>query len=304
MAGCAAISLKVTEAPSASDFSSALIVCSSGTRFMSIKTGGATMPRRMLTTRSVPPPSGMACGLSARAAIASASVFGLMMRKSGSASISALHPYPPLPLPLDPSCPRLSRASTSFASLPKQAVDGRNKSGHDNGEAEARAWSLASALLLRRPPPFLDRLKDAVGRHRQIVEADANCIGDGVGQRRQEGGERAFARLLGAERPVRVVALDNADLDRRGILDGRHAVIEHVGSEHQPVEIGGFLAHRLAHAHPDRALHLAFDGEAVERLAAVMRDPDLVDGDDAGLLVDRDFDHLRRVGVAHGAADG
>ena len=35
-----------------------------------------------------------------------------------------------------------------------------------------------------------------------------------------------------------------------------------------------------------------------------MRDPDLVDGDDAGLLVDGDLDHLRRIAVAHGAADG
>ena len=68
--------------------------------------------------------------------------------------------------------------------------------------------------------------------------------------------------------------------------------------------IAGFLAHRLAHAHPDRALHLALDGEPVERLAAIVRDPDLVDGDDAGLLVDADFDHLRRIAVAHGAADG
>src|SRR5512144_1819758 len=78
--------------------------------------------------------------------------------------------------------------------------------------------SLAPALLLRRAPPFLDCLEDAVGRHRQVVEADADRIGDGVGQRRQEGGKRAFARFLGAERPMRVDAFDNADLDRRGIL--------------------------------------------------------------------------------------
>ena len=158
--------------------------------------------------------------------------------------------------------------------------------------------------MLFRRRSLLDRLEHAVGRHRQIVEADADGVGDGVGQRRQEGGERAFARLLGAERPVRIVALDDADFDRRRILNGRHAVVEHVGGEHQAVVIGGFFAHRLAHAHPHRALHLAFDREPVERLAAVMRDPDLVDGDDAGLLVDAHLDHLRRIGIAHGAADG
>src|SRR6202030_2997315 len=32
--------------------------------------------------------------------------------------------------------------------------------------------------------------------------------------------------------------------------------------------------------------------------------PDLVDGDDAGLLVDAHLDHLGRIAVAHGAADG
>jgi len=31
----------------------------------------------------------------------------------------------------DPSCPRLSRASTSFMGRQKKDVDGRNKSGHD-----------------------------------------------------------------------------------------------------------------------------------------------------------------------------
>ena len=67
--------------------------------------------------------------------------------------------------------------------------------------------------------------------------------------------------------------------------------------------IGGLLAHGLAHAHPYRALHLAFHREPVERLAAVMRHPDLVDADDAGILIDADLDHLRRIAVAHGAAD-
>ena len=165
---------------------------------------------------------------------------------------------------------------------------------------------------IRRPPlrlaaaaraRFSMRGEHPVGRHRQIVEAQPDGIGDGIGERRQERRERALARLLGAERPVRIVALDDADLDRRRILDGRHAVVEHVGGEQQAVVVAGLLAHRLAHAHPHRALHLALDREAVERLAAIVRHPDLVDGDHAGLLVDAHLDHLRRVAVAHGAAD-
>jgi len=33
--------------------------------------------------------------------------------------------------PLNPSCPGLTRASTSFLIAPRQAVDGRDKPGHD-----------------------------------------------------------------------------------------------------------------------------------------------------------------------------
>src|ERR1035437_2747186 len=88
IAGCSASAVSRTEAPISSVFTSALMVDSSATWFMSMSTGGATMPRRIFTTRSVPPPSGMLPGLAARAASASSSVAGLSMRKSGRASIN------------------------------------------------------------------------------------------------------------------------------------------------------------------------------------------------------------------------
>ena len=44
--------------------------------------------------------------------------------------------------------------------------------------------------------------------------------------------------------------------------------------------------------------------QPVERLAAVVRHPHLVDADLAGLLVDGHLHHLGGVAVAHGAADG
>src|SRR5262249_17332826 len=163
--------------------------------------------------------------------------------------------------------------------------------------------AIRHALCLAIARAFLERGKDAIRRHWQIVEPQPDRIGDSIGQRRQERRERAFAGFLGAERPVRIDAFDDTNLDRRRILYGRHAVVEHIGSEHQPVVVGRLLAHGLAHAHPDRTLDLAFDGESVERLAAIMRDPDLVHGDDAGLLVDTHFDDLRRIAVTHGAAD-
>ena len=144
-----------------------------------MSTGGATMPRRMLTIRSVPPPSSWPSGCAARAASTSPSVVGRSSCELG----QRLHQAPPLRLA--PSRARAARFS--IAANTRSGVTGRS---------------------LKRMP---------------------GGVGDGVGERRQEGGERALARLLGAERPVRVVALDDADLDRRRVLDGRHAVVEHVG---------------------------------------------------------------------------
>src|ERR1043166_56685 len=89
------------------------------------------------------------------------------------------------------------------------------------------------------PAALLDRLEYAVGRHRQIVEPYADGVGEGIGERGQERGERALAGFLGAERTMRIVALDDADLDRRRVPDGRHPVVEHVGHHHEAVVVGG-----------------------------------------------------------------
>src|SRR5262245_25827280 len=271
-----------------------------------MSTGGATMPRRILTTRSVPPPSSELAGWFARARITSSSVVARTSANSGSASIRR-----------SPGCSAARSHATSVR--PRESGDPYNTGlwnmgprirGDDSGEVDQssdRSCGLAARfarIAIARAPAPLQRREHAVGRDRQFVEAHPDGVGDGIGQRQQERRERALARLLGAERTMRIVALDDADLDRRRILDGGHAVVEHVAGDEQAVVIGGLLAHGLAHAHPHRALHLALDGEAVERLAAVVRDPHLVDGDHAGVLVDADFHHLRGVAVAHGAADG
>src|SRR6476659_7583388 len=112
---------------------------------MSIKTGGATIPRRMFTTRSVPPPSGIAFGFPARAAIASVSVVGLMMRNSGSASITGLRP-------------RLRCADFSPSSVP------------------------VFPRLFSRPTALLDSLEDPVRGYGQVIDAKATRVGDGVGK--------------------------------------------------------------------------------------------------------------------------
>src|SRR5262245_7424516 len=106
---------------------------------MSIKTGGATIPRRIFTTRSVPPPTGIAFGLPAHAARASVSVVGVTMRNSGSASITGL-------------CPRALCAHFLPSSVP------------------------VFLRLFSRPPALLDGLKDPVRGYGQVVEANANRV--------------------------------------------------------------------------------------------------------------------------------
>src|ERR1039458_4056092 len=54
-------------------------------------------------------------------------------------------------------------------------------------------------------------------------------VGDGVDQSRREAGQGAFARFLGAERPIWIVAFDDLYLDRRGFRHRRHAVFEQAG---------------------------------------------------------------------------
>ena len=59
-----------------------------------------------------------------------------------------------------------------------------------------------------------------------------------------------------------------------------------------------FLAQRLAHAHPDRTLHLAFDRQRVDGAAAIVRYPDLDHLHRTGVFIHFDFDDLCRVRIA------
>src|SRR5258708_2096119 len=74
--------------------------------------------------------------------------------------------------PPSPSCPRSSRASTSFLRhLSKQDVDGRDKPGHDSGEVVQHGQS--KFLLPHLPQPrhrLLQCISEAVG----LVMRDAS----------------------------------------------------------------------------------------------------------------------------------
>src|ERR1035437_5390480 len=74
--------------------------------------------------------------------------------------------------------------------------------------------------------------------------------------------------------------------------------------QRQAALVAGLFAQGLGHAHPHRALHLTLDRERVDGAPAIMRDPDLLDANHAGVKVDLDLDDLRGIAECHGRADG
>jgi len=146
----------------------------------------------------------------------------------------------------------------------------------------------------------VEQVVHALGGDRQRRRTAADGVFDRGGERRQEASERTFAGFLGAEGAVGIQALDDVDFDLGRFGHRRHAVVEQVGDLVQAVGlVGSLLGQRLAHAHPHRALDLAFDRHRVDREAAVECGPHLLDGDRAELLIDADLHHLCRVGKAH-----
>src|SRR5262249_57515515 len=111
--------------------------------------------------------------------------------------------------------------------------------------------------LFGRPTALVDGLEDPVRGYGQVIEANANRVGDGVSESGQKCCKRAFARFLRPEGAVRIVTFNDANFDRRGVLEGRYAGVGHVGGGHQPPLIGGFLAPRPAPAPPHPPPHPA-----------------------------------------------
>src|SRR4029077_10743860 len=161
---------------------------------MSISTGGATMPRRILTTRSVPPPSGMLAGFSERAAMTSSSDFGLSTRNSGRVSITISSRgtdslrHPEVPAVGGPRRMNGHGRHPRMPGLPDIRFDMRK-----SARADLR-WlaSLApqddgsDSFPVTFSPPLLDRLENPIGRHRKIVEPNPDRVGDRIGECRQE----------------------------------------------------------------------------------------------------------------------
>src|SRR5581483_12354420 len=103
------------------------------------------------------------------------------------------------------------------ASIPSSARDGLQVLG---------ATPCAQAFFARSR---LDRVEHAVGRGRELVQAQADRVVDRVGERGSEAVQRAFARFLGAEWTEWIVRLDELDVDGWCVGAGRDAVVEHAG---------------------------------------------------------------------------
>ena len=117
--------------------------------------------------------------------------------------------------------------------------------------------------------------------------------------------ERPFPGLLRAVRPIRVAALHDVRVELRRIERSRDAVVEQRRPEEKPVLAVDHLLHlRFRRAHVYGPFDLPFDERRIQRLAAVVRCPDLADLPDARLLVHLDFGDVRRERVRGRHADG
>ena len=117
--------------------------------------------------------------------------------------------------------------------------------------------------------------------------------------------QRALAGLLRAVRAVRVVALYDDRRDVRRVERRRDPVVEEVRRAQEAAVVDGVRLHlRLGRAHVDAALDLPLDERRVQRLAAVVRGPQLHDLPHAGLGVDAHLGDVRREAVRRRRADG
>jgi hypothetical protein len=82
--------------------------------------------------------------------------------------------------------------------------------------------------LTQRPP-------DAFGRQRQLPQAYADGMGDGVADRRGDSEHAAFAHAFGAVRARTIGVLDQYGAEPgRHVGEQRHAIVNEVGVEYLP----------------------------------------------------------------------
>ena len=95
-----------------------------------------------------------------------------------------------------------------------------------------------------------DLLVESVGCDRQFIDSDANCVVDGVANRRKNRKQRSLSSLLRTERPLRIVALNDDWNNLRHLVHAHDFVIEQIRIHQMSIAaILHFFRKHLTHAH-------------------------------------------------------
>src|SRR5438128_919746 len=116
-----------------------------------------------------------------------------------------------------------------------------------------------------------ERRAHAGGRDRQLGEADAERVLQGVRDRGGDGDDARLAEPLGAERALRVHRLDEAHDDLGHVGGFENRVVHEALRQDLALLDHQLLGERVTEPHVDAAVHLTFRGAGVERGADVVR---------------------------------
>ena len=143
---------------------------------------------------------------------------------------------------------------------------------------------------------FAERGQNFRRRDGQAADAHADGVGDGVGD---GGGGRDRGRLADAD-DAAFGHVDQDDFDVRHVGDAGQFVGFKIRVQHHAGQIvhHALLVKRVAHAHDDAAVDLAFERELVNDEAAIVDADDFFHRDQTGFGVHVDFGELHAVGRA------
>src|SRR5215472_7207064 len=113
----------------------------------------------------------------------------------------------------------------------------------------------------------LDGTQDFLRRDRQLIDADADGVENGVGHRRQHWIGAHFSGPLGAERSVGGRTLQNRDVVRADVAGPGHQIFDEIARSVTGIGIVGLwrFVERVADTHPGTTYELLFNQPRIER---------------------------------------
>ena len=140
---------------------------------------------------------------------------------------------------------------------------------------------------------LLNASMDDIRRERQITEADADGVVDGVHNGRENGQQGPFACFLGAKRTFGVAGFHDDGLDVRHFVNGGDLVLQQVSVLQVPrPSVNHLLGQDLPETHVARADDLTFHGQWIECFSAIVRSPNVGARHQARFNVDIDLGHV------------